>query len=468
MIFKNKKVLVFGFGILGGGLATTNWLLKQGAKVTVTDLKTEAQLKDSLSKIKGKAILKLAGHEKKDIEEAEIIVVNPDVSVRNEFIQYALNSGKEVVNESVIFFEQFKKPIVGVTGTRGKTTTTAWTNYLLGSQFKSTIVGNSSERPFLKILDLANDYELAVAEVSSFHLELWDHVAVPGPKVAIITNIYQDHLNRHQTLEEYARVKANIFKYQTTNDHLILNGDNSLIEFFKKCKPKAHVWVFSLNELPENQDGVWAEGEIVYFQKDGRKEQVLSLHNIFKSRGQHNLYNFLASSLATHLLGCSWRQIQSRMDSLPEIPFRQEIIFQNSKLTVVNDTTATSPEGGIPAVKRFGGSETILITGGTDRDLDFSEWVVSVRQNIEPSNIVFLAGSATEKMRHELGGFASKIKPLETLEECVSLAFEKSGQFEQSVVLFSPACKSFEKFKNEFDRGQQFNDLVKKYGPDRH
>ena len=123
--FKDKKVLVFGLGILGGGVSVTNWLLKQGAQVTVTDLKTEAELSESLKKLIGPVTLKLGGHTKEIIDDTNIVVLNPDVSINNEFVKYAFEKGKEVTNEAIIFFHEFGKPIIGITGTRGKTTTTA-------------------------------------------------------------------------------------------------------------------------------------------------------------------------------------------------------------------------------------------------------------------------------------------------------------------------------------------------------
>ena len=171
----------------------------------------------------------------------------------------------------------------------------------------------------------------------------------------------------------------------------------------------------------------------------------------------------MAAALAAHLAGCSWLDIENRLNGLPEIPFRQEIIYKSDTLTIVNDTTATSPVGAFQALKRFGGSSTILITGGTDRDLDFAELGEIIPKFIQPSNLVLLAGSATEKIRLALGDFATNCPVYDSLQECVEIAFKKTSQYPQSVILFSPASKSFEKFKNEYDRGEQFNKLVKKH-----
>jgi len=462
MDFKDKKVLVFGFGILGGGLATTNWLLRQGARVTVTDLKNQEQLAGSLAKIEGHVELRLGGHSRKDIVDNDIIVINPDVSIRNEFIQYAFKLGKEVANEATIFFKEFKKPIIAVTGTRGKTTTTAWTEYFLRSRFRSSIAGNSTTHPFLKVLENKDQLDIAVAEVSSFHLEIVDNTPI-APEIAVITNISTDHLNRHGTIQEYARVKSLWLKHQTESHYCVLNADDEWAYFMSKQVVCLNPLYFSMKALPKNRNGVWCIQNAVWYRNDDLEEKVLNLDENTLALGDHNIANFMAAALAAHLAGCSWLDIENRLNGLPEIPFRQEIIYKSDTLTIVNDTTATSPVGAFQALKRFGGSSTILITGGTDRDLDFAELGEIIPKFIQPSNLVLLAGSATEKIRLALGDFATNCPVYDSLQECVEIAFKKTSQYPQSVILFSPASKSFEKFKNEYDRGEQFNKLVKKH-----
>ncbi len=470
--FKDKNVLIFGLGILGGGLSVTNWMVKQGARVTVTDLKDATQLNDSIEKIEGPVTLKLGGHSKEMIEENDVIVVNPDVSINNEYIQYAFELGKEVTNEAILFFQHFDKPIIGVTGTRGKTTTTAWTDYLLNSPFlRSSIAGNSTSHPYLTVLERKDDLDIAVAEVPSFQLELVEKVPI-APDIAIITNISQDHLNRHGNMKTYAEVKAAWFKYQTPEQHCILNADDEWAYFLLSQNTPAQKWYFSLNTLPPDRYGIWHTKDHIHFQhpldfargKPGRvSHHVLTMDDDALSLGDHNISNLLAAVLAAHLAGVGWDDIQAKLTSLPQVAFRQEVVFKNSRLTVINDTTATSPEGAIQALKRFGGEETILITGGTDRELDFSKWADEFKGYIHPHNTVFLGGSATSKMRAALGDYVADVPVLDTLAECLAVSLEKSSKYKRAVVLFSPASKSFEKFKNEFDRGQQFNDLVQRY-----
>lgn len=457
-----KKVLVFGLGLLGGGVAAANWLLRQGADVTVTDLKSEQDLAPSLQKLTGKPRLALGGHSEQLIEDTHIIVVNPDVPPANPLIQYAMKLGRPVINEVTLFYDLWPKPLIGVTGTRGKTTTTHWISHLLAAGMRSTIVGNSTERPFLNVLEESGDYDIAVAETPSFQLELFGPDVRP-PDIAVVTNIYPDHLNRHGTLKGYAEVKANLFRNQKEGQCVVLNADNPWTEYFISLKPKSYLWLFSkMPALPEGANGVFYKDESLWYQFGGYQQKVLDLKGFVDKHGEHNLENLLAASLVAYLAGSTGGQIKERIPSLPQVPFRQETVFESDKLRIINDTTATSPEGGIAALKRFKGPHTVLITGGTDRDLDFTEWANMLPECIAPENTVFLGGSATRKMIAALGDKAAGIPVFETLQECLAAALERAGKYPKSVVLFSPAAKSFEKFKNEYDRGEQFNARVKK------
>lgn len=460
--FKNKKVLVFGLGILGGGVATTNWLLRQGARITITDLKNKEQLYESLRKIKGKHKLSLGGHKKNDIDANEIIVVNPDVSIKNKIIKYAYAQGKIVVNEASIFFENFRKPIVAVTGTRGKTTIVNWINHFLKTRLRTSPAGNSTDYQFLKILNLKNRLDVAIVEISSFHLEYFRSVKT-APDTAVITNIYQDHLNRHNTIKDYALTKANIFKRQNENQNLVLNYDSEWADVFLKLKPKARTWFFSLKSLPLNLNGLYYKKNNAILNFNGKRLKALNLSGFKKKYGRHNLQNVLVSSLVAHLFNIKWNSMQRAIRNLPSIEFRQQKIFDNKELTIINDTAATSPEGGIAALERFGGSNTILIAGGTDRNLDCKGWSKIVLKKIRPQNLIFLSGSSTDEM---LDLLKNKIKnPLvcDDLKTCVAEAFKIVKTQAKSIILFSPASKSFEKFKNEYDRGNKFNLIIKKF-----
>jgi UDP-N-acetylmuramoylalanine--D-glutamate ligase len=456
--YKNKKVLVFGLGILGGGVATTNWLLKQGARVTVTDLKTADELRPALEQITGPVELKLGGHDDTLIRECDVVVCNQDASINNPYIQLAFQLGKEVQTEGTLFYTLFPGRIVGITGTRGKTTTTAWVNTFLQTQYRSTTAGNWGDiNPFLEIMDRSGEFDIAATEVPSFQLEYF-HLIDRGPDVAVITNLFSDHLNRHGDMQGYAKAKANLFLKQTPNQHLVLNHDNEWTDFFLAQHPRAHAWQFSKTKLPQDIDGLYAESGMLIFHEHGTAAPVISIGNFSAEKGEHNLENLLASALASHCAGISWEHIRATIPTLPTVKFRQEVIFESERLTVINDTTATSPEGAVVAMKRFAGPHTVFIIGGTDRQLDFTGWVQEA-QKIPLEHLFFLSGSATDKMLIALANPANA-QVFDTLTECVHAALKKAGQYPEATIIFSPGAKSFEKFKNEYDRGEQFTGIV--------
>lgn len=470
---KGKKVLVLGLGLLGGGVATTNWLLDHGAQVTVTDLKDAEQLVVSVKKIeehlkktardgkdyaarRARLTWALGGHSEALVDAADLIVVNPDVSVRNPYVRYALENKIPVANEGTLFYRFWKRRTVGITGTRGKTTTANWTHHFIA---RSVLTGNSTVKPFLAALD--TPAPVAVTELSSFILEFFPF-AKAAPDVAVITNLYRDHLNRHGTQEGYADAKANIFRGQRRDGTLILNASDAWTPWFLAQRPSARLAFFSMEPLTGDATGVWYRDGAVMERNGGRDRRVLDVAGFVDRWGEHNLANLLASAAAAHAAGVPWSRIGERIATLPQVPYRQEVVHRSRTLTVVNDTTATSPDGAIAALRRWGGPNCILICGGTDRELDYRAWAQALPLHITKNNTVFLAGSATQKMKAALGSAARGIRTYDTLDAAWRAALKRAGQFVSAVVLFSPGAKSFELFANEFDRGQQFNALVER------
>lgn len=444
--WKNKKVLVMGLGLLGGGVATTKWLVKKGAQVTVTDIKPYSVLKNSvrqLRPINQKIKFVLGRHQLKDFRQNDIIVVNPGVPRESRFLSEAKKLGKIITNDARIFFDTVENPIIAVTGTRGKTTTVNWlVHFLRGYWPKAAVGGNSSDNPLLALIDKLSDKKTpVVVELSSWQLEL-----LPGarfaPFIAIITNLFPDHLNRYHSMRDYALAKANIFRNQNKHQFLVLNKGNRWTNFFKKQKPQSRLYYFS--------DWLKIVGE--RFDVD--------------FYGRHNLENFLAAAGGAHLAGVPWSVIFKRLKTLPIIAYRQQKILQKHNLTIINDATATSPEAVTAALERFScWGEIILLGGGTDKNLSFIDWARTVKRIVKPENLFLLNGSATKKMVGELKkiGYFRKFKPqvfddLLLILKKIKLIIRKA----KFIVLFSPGAASFEKFKNEFDRGQKFNFLVKK------
>jgi len=464
--FTDKKVLLVGLGILGGGVSIANWLVKAGAKLTITDSKPREYFADSIREIRDHVTYIFGDCPEEAVRDADAIVLNQAVPQTNRLVILAESLGKPIYNESKIFYGECEKRIIAVTGTRGKTTTTNWIAHLLGES--ALIAGNSPERALLSVLPKTKSAEckIIVNEIPSFQLERFSH----APEIAVITNIFIDHLSRHGTMENYALAKANIFKYQGKDGKLILNEDNPWTAFFLKQDPKGEVWFFSMKKLPKQKNGIYYDAGWIWF-KSEKAEKIADAKDFAKVWGEHNLANLLSAMLAARLAGESWTNIKKRMKNLPQIRFRQELVAVHKKIDIVNDTAATSPEGGMAAIERFAAPTCVLIAGGTDASLDYADWGKIVAKRMKPENIVLIGGSATKKMLAELGKYidTAKIAVKETLGECVDIAFEKVLKLKQAagktkykpMILFSPAAKSFEKFKNEFDRGEAFNRIVK-------
>lgn len=441
MELKNKKVLMVGLGILGGGVATAKWLLEQGAELTITDLKNQDYLKSSIEKLsdfEGKFKAVFSEHRKSDFLENEIIVINPDVPIiDNEFLKVATEAGKQIENELTLFFKFAKcKTTIGITGTRGKTTTTNWIGHILkNSGYEVKIIGNDPEKPFMSEIKNCGEKTIAVIEMPSFQLEILGRSGLT-PHIAVVTNIYQDHLSRHKTMQNYALAKAGIFQNQTEKDFIILNKENEWTKFLLDLKPKGKVTFTS----DVNLRGFNTEDFSVKY-------------------GSHNLQNFCAAAAACISFGISEKDILDSVKTLPTMKWRQELVYDKKGLKIYNDTASTSPEALIASMERFlPNDNAVFISGGTDRELDFELWGIYARKKFNEKNLILLCGSATEKMKKELKW---KPKEFETIAECFAEALKMMGKIENSAIIFSPGAKSFEKFKNEFDRGEQFNNIVK-------
>ena len=386
---------------------------------------------------------------------------------------------------------------IAVTGTRGKTTSTTWIHHFLTG---SAVGGNMPENGLLKIVNQKTN--LFALELSSFQLEFVQKGNL-APKVAIVTNLYRDHLNRYKKMEKYAKAKANIFLNQTSKDFLVLNADNEWSTFFLKQKPKAQIYWFSLKPLAKGKKGMYLKGDKLVWRET--KDVVVGTSPF--EDVSHNA-NLLTALTASYLYTGSWQELFCKIDTLPQIPLRQEVIFEDKKLKVVNDGAATSPDATVALLDAYRGipkGDKVLITGGTDKDLEYSVWAKKVAKEIDPKNLFLLSGSATLKMIKALTkeNYWKKMNPriFDNYEEILkavtfviseevgicsgkksSVPTSRSGEnpnvivskkFSDDVsrpkvtqlhILFSPSAASFEKFKNEFDRAQKFVKILKSSG----
>ena len=464
---KNKKILLVGLGILGGGVATALWLLKHQAKLTITDLKSKKDLEPSLKKLKkysSKIKFVLGKHNLSDVRKNDLIILNQAVPIiNNPLVKLAQELNKPIFKDLGIFFQLIDNLLIGITGTRGKTTTTIWTYHLLKAKYsKIAIGGNNPDFPIFDFLDQFKKQDLVVLEIPCFQLEL---SPTKAPHLAFITNLYQDHLNRYQTMKRYARIKANIFLHQKPDDYLILNYDNSWTKYFLSLKPISQVYFTSQKKLPKKLNGIFQAGSKVYFKENGKKFFIFDAASFLKTWGKHNLENLLRAILAAKLLDLNVKQIKKQITTLSQVKMRQEIVFQDKTLTIINDSAGTSPEAAIAALNRWTHNKNfILITGGTDKNLDFKQLAKEIKKKLAAPNLILLNGSATKKLIEELEKlhYSKTYNVFDNLGECLTYGLFLAKNKKKAIIAFSPAAASFEKFRNEFDRGEKFNQIVKR------
>ena len=447
-----------GLGLHGGGLAVLKWLLKQGAILTVTDIKTRQQLKTSLDKIKTTKKIKytLGKHELSDFKNQDMIVQNPGVPADSKYLKYARRHNIPIVNEAVMFFGLYPGNIIGVTGTRGKSTTASLLHAILKTQIKNNILaGNIATVPMFSILDEIKENAWPVLELSSWHLENLAEYR-KSPQIAVVTNVMVDHLNRYKNYTAYKRAKLINVKYQSKDDIAVLNYDNKDTKSFAR-KTKAKVYYFSLRRKVR---GAYQKNNWIYFFDGKQTKRVMSFKNV-KLLGDHNRQNILAAIIVAKLLGITNKNIAKAVNKFKGVDYRLEYKGKKNNTEIFNDSTSTTPDATLAAIRALVDRSIVLIAGGEDKQLEYKDLAKEIKKRV--NFLILLPGSASEKLIKELRliNFPSyqMLSGIDDLAVAYDLAFKYStGQ--KKAILFSPAAASFNMFDNEFDRARQFDKLI--------
>ena len=448
-------------GLHGGGAGVAKFFAKQGAKVLVTDLKTKDQLAKSIQKLKGLKIEFVLGHHRaQDFENADLIIKNPAVPANSFFLTIARDSKVKIATDIDIFFELCKPPIVGVTGTKGKSTVATLIYEILKKKYKDTILaGNIGISP-LEFLDKIKKRSYVVLELSSFELE----DIKKSPSIAVITTIFPDHLDRYADFKEYVKSKENIFLFQRKSDYLLLNYDNLDVRNYAKDAP-SKVYYFSKSDASKELNsskmfGCFVKDGLVF--NDKEETPILEISEA-KLKGEHNISNILAAASVAKLLRIPDKVIQRTVRNFKGVPSRQEFVAEINGVKYFNDTTATMPEATIAAIKTFKENypkaRLILIAGGQNKNLNYKELAGVIIKNIQ--EFVLLPGTASDLIKKEMEPRNSKINI--SLVKSMAAAVRQAAAAAKpgDIVLFSPGAASFNLFKNEFDRGEQFIKAVK-------
>ncbi len=455
--FKGKKVTVMGLGLHGGGLGVTKFLAQKGAVVTVTDMKSALQLASSIKQLKGFKINYVLGqHKLADFVNADMVIKNPGVHGVNKYLQAAQKHKVPIETDMSLFFSLCSSDkIVGITGTKGKSTTTSLIYHIIKQYKKETILGGNIRVSPLDSLTKIRQQTPVVLELSSWQVEGLENREI-SPQYALVTNVMRDHLNTYKSMADYARAKALIFKFQKPNNYLILNRDNDYTRAMGS-KTHSHVFWYSLAKLGKKESGAYLDKGWLIFKNKIKAEKIIPVKSVLLV-GTHNLSNVLGAVALAKVFGVPTRIIKKAVSEFKGVEGRLQLIREFGGIKYYNDTTATTPDAVIAALNSFP-PKVVLLAGGTDKKLEFRELAKTIKAKVR--SLILFEGTATDKLVKELRkiNYNENLVFVDSMKEAFKQAkyILKPGD----TFILSPGAASFGLFINEFDRGDQFNYAVK-------
>lgn len=439
----DKKVLVLGLS--KSGISAAKYLNSVGADVYLTEYRAEKpDDAEKIAELKQLGInVEMGGHSEEFIKDAYIAVTSPGIPPRAEIMQKLKDAKVKVISEIELAYTQTQVPFIAITGTNGKTTTTALTAHILSSEFKAEPCGNYGVPPCDLLED---DIDFMVCECSSFQLEYSNALR---PQISVWTNFTPDHIDWHEGLENYFNAKAKIFKTPQAPAFSILNAkDEKLLEFSKECG--GTVFLFA-GDIGENCS--YVKDGIIYFKRNGKEEEIIKISDC-PLIGEHNYQNVMCSLIVAKLEGVPNDKIRQAIMSFKVPEHRLEKFAQNEKTVFYNDSKATNPEASLVAINSFNDCDVVLIAGGRDKNTDLTEFCEAIDKHIKT---VILIGEAAERFDENLkkNGFNNIIR-----EDTMEKAIDKSIELNPDVVLLSPACASFDMYSGYEERGRVFKEYV--------
>ena len=444
MELNGKRVLVVGLG--KSGVASALFLKKHGAKVSVSDTKSGDELRNEIPVLLDHGIaVETGGHGERTFRDQDLIVVSPGVPVDSPRLVQARSLGENIIGEIELAAQFLPGPIIAITGSNGKTTTTTLVGEIMTAAGFATLVGGNIGTPAISLSERATPETAIVLEVSSFQLET---IQTFRPKVAVVLNVTPDHLDRHHTFDIYVNAKARLFENQQGSDFAVFNADDpTCVEMAKR----AHAKVFWFSRLKEVEQGAWVrDGQILFRDQAGQRE-ILQVSEI-PLKGAHNLENVLAAVCAGALMGCAPDKIRQAVSEFKAVEHRLEFVATIRGVDYYNDSKATNVDATIKALESFP-ANIHLILGGKDKGSDYSVLNDLLRQRVKR---VYTIGAAAAKIESQIK--AADVVHAETLENAIRKA--NAAAQPGDVVLLAPACASFDQFKSYEHRGKVFKEVV--------
>lgn len=475
--FQDAIVTVMGLGRYkqGSGLGAAKWLIRHGAQTIITDLKDEEELEESMSLVMEwydkyremypertiyQPLFVLGEHRREDFTDVDCVVQNPGVPSESEFIVAAREKGVAIESDVSLFFRFCPYPIVAVTGTKGKTTSTKMIGEMMKLADESAIIAGNIKVSPLEYLDellVRGEPSLIVLELSSWLLE-----SLPpafrdlgrGPEISVLTNVYPDHLNRYATYEDYIRSKEIIFEHQAADQFTVLNYDHETV---RAMEPRVKGKLFWCSKNYQDHDGCYFKDGQVVFRRESKDQTIVPVAEI-GLKGEHNIENVLTSICAAMLRGLPLDVVEKITREFKGVSDRQELVREVDEISYINDTTATMPDAVIAALKRFGAdADIILIAGGVNKGMNFDTLAEEIVKSCK--HVVLFEGDASDTIAEKIAGRVPVEVGIKTMKEAVQKA--KAASATGDIVLLSPGAASFNLFQNEFDRGEQFREEVR-------
>ena len=451
MQLKNKHIVVVG--LARSGLAVARFLTKHGAKVTVTDQAGAGGLGAIVDQAREMPLsLELGGHRTETFKSADMIVVSPGVPLTIDPLVQARSAGIPILGEIELAARYIQTPILAVSGTNGKTTTTELLGGMLAASGKKIFVGGNIGNPLIEIAERDADLDAVIAEISSFQLDTTERFQ---PHVAVLLNISPDHLDRYDGVAGYAASKGQLFKNQTSADFAVCHGSDPLVQ---QQIQQAHSRIINFYpRLPVN--GMTGPGAVIFpdhieLSITGKEQRRIDLSKT-RLKGAHNRENIAAASLAALCAGGDIACIQKALDDFQPLAHRMELVRTLNGVSFYNDSKATNVDAVVRALEGFE-EPVVLIMGGRNKGYDFATMIEPVTRSVKK---LIVLGESTQQIMAALQHAPRKGAVIaKDMAEAVTLAY--SAAQAGDAVLLSPACASFDMFANYAQRGETFRRLV--------
>lgn len=428
--FANKRVTVAGLGRFGGAIAAAQWLARQGAKVLVTDKSPAEKLTDSVRQLDGYPItFRLGEHRVTDFTDTDLVVASPAIRPTNEYLVAARAAGVPITTEICLFLDRCSLPVVAVSGTKGKSTTSTLLSLMLQTRYRCWLGGNIG-KSLLFDLPKMRDGEIVLLELSSFMLQYLGE-ARWHPHVALLTMLGSDHLDWHGTQEAYLGAKGNLVAYQRPEDFAVLGEESETARALAKS----------------------TKAKVIWYGSAGRQRFELAVP------GEHNQLNAQAAFAAASCLGIEWQAAQDAIRNCEGLPHRLQRVHEWNGIRFYNDSIATIAEAAAAALRSFPKGKVIQIVGGKDKELAFEPMCDALAEHAKAALCIGQTGPKIAALTRQRHPSFSSVYELATLKDAMARAHELAEGGD--VVLLSPGCASYDQFDNFEQRGEAFASLAR-------